>query len=372
MLTDDIHFSGLESIQEPHASLFKAKVLHIFEKWPDGKVSILISNEAYRESGQESRHRKSQDPEITLEQRAAQFGAIDAEHDFEFLVVPPDTRQQLMNAVGLLSVKNLVFNDWGLKTIEPHPTVALNFYGPPGTGKTLAAHAIATELKRKLLAISCSALESKFHGEGPKNIDAIFYAAKRDNAILFIDEADSLLSKRIANVTQAADQAINSMRSQMLLSLDAFDGIVIFATNFVQSYDRAFETRVRHIEFKMPDESCRRAIWEKHLVPQLPRSNDVTADKLARVEDVCGRDIKNAIIEIAVEAAINRKPEICFTDLEKAILDVKARRISSHSSTAPLSAQEKKQAELQITRKLSQSARKARKKAKKKKKAAAG
>ncbi|MBR8840228.1 MAG: AAA family ATPase [Stigonema ocellatum SAG 48.90 = DSM 106950] len=56
----------------------------------------------------------------------------------------------------------------------------------------------------------------------------------RDNAVLFIDEADSLLSKRLLHVTQGSEQAINSIRSQLFICLEQYQGIVIFATNLVE------------------------------------------------------------------------------------------------------------------------------------------
>src|SRR5207247_9256100 len=81
-------------------------------------------------------------------------------------------------------------------------------------------------------------------------------------------------------------------------------GVVIFATNMVENYDKAFETRVRHLHFPLPDEQCRREIWRRHLVPQLPVSENVSPDRLAvYADDICGRDIRNAVIYAAVRGA---------------------------------------------------------------------
>ena len=55
------------------------------------------------------------------------------------------------------------------------------------------------------------------------------------------------------------------MRSQLLICLEQFRGIVIFATNLVVNYDRAFLSRLISIEFRVPDATARRAIWERHL-----------------------------------------------------------------------------------------------------------
>ena len=84
-----------------------------------------------------------------------------------------------------------------------------------------------------------------------------------------------------------------------MISLERFSGVVIFATNLLDNYDRAFDTRVQHIEFSLPDEPARREIWKKHLPSRLPLTPDVSVEELAQVEGVCGRDIRNAVIMAA-------------------------------------------------------------------------
>ena len=238
----------------------------------------------------------------------AESGAVEARtpsYTFDQLVLPESVKVKIETAIRLLSVEAKVFDEWGLRKIEPNPKTSLNFFGPPGTGKTMAAHAIASYLGRKIMIASYAEIESKYHGDGPKNVKALFRTAENANALLFIDEADSLLSKRLTNVTQGSEQAINSMRSQLLINLEMFHGIVIFSTNLVQNYDKAFETRIQHIEFSMPDYECRKKIWRIHLPPELPLADDVSIEKLAEIDDVCGRDIRNAVIQSAVDAAVN-------------------------------------------------------------------
>ena len=269
---------------------------------------------------------KNDTHEINLLARAEQYQSQEALYSFDFLVVPDAVREDLLASVHLMEVQHLVFEDWNLKTIEPFPQVALNFYGPPGTGKTLAAHAIAHRLGRKILLVSYAQIESKFLGEGSKNVEAVFRAAERDDAVLFIDEADSLLSKRLIQVQQGSEQAINSMRSQLLICLGRFTGIVIFATNFVEAYDRAFESRIRHTRFDLPDRICRQRIWEQHLVPEMPRACDVSAEELAKIEGICGRDIKNAVVDAARRVAYHKRDRIELSDLTAAVERIVAAR----------------------------------------------
>ena len=76
-----------------------------------------------------------------------------------------------------------------------------------------------------------------FMGETAKNIRAAFECAKRVDAVLFFYEADTLLGARLSNVTQGIDNEVNSLRSTLLIELEKFEGIVIFATNFEKNYD---------------------------------------------------------------------------------------------------------------------------------------
>ncbi len=271
--------------------------------------------------------------EQSVEERAKQYVSKEPFFDFEFLVVSSELRESLLSAIDLVKLEATVFGSWNLRSIEPFPRTSLNFHGPPGTGKTLAAHALSSYVNRPILQVSYGQIESKYVGDGAKNVEAVFFAAQRDKAILFIDEADSLLSKRLVNVNQGSEQAINSMRSQLLVCLEQFKGIAIFATNLVENYDRGFETRVRNLYFPMPDWSAREQIWKKHLPRELPLKKDVSPHRLADLEDVCGRDIKNAIIDAALRAARAGQPVISLEDLESAIGRIKSARVLNVDDT---------------------------------------
>jgi len=286
---------------------------------------------------------KKSDYNLSPEERAKKYKASKPLFTFEQLVVPNEVEEDLLLAVDLIQLESKVFDEWGLRQIEPFPRTALNFHGKPGTGKTLAAHAIASKINRPILVASYAQIESMYHGEGPKNVEAIFIAAERENALLFIDEADSLLSKRLTNVNQGSEQAINSMRSQLLICLERFRGVVIFSTNLVQNYDKAFETRVRHVNFPMPDEICRQKIWGKHLPDKMPKAKDVLVEELAKVDDVCGRDIKNAVIDAAMRVARQGKKQIELNDLLKSIEGIKKSRINVDSESKSLTPEENKQ-----------------------------
>jgi len=136
-------------------------------------------------------------------------------------------------------------------------------------------------------------------GETAKNIAALFKQAENENAVLFFDEADTLLGKRLSSVTQGIDNEVNAMRSTLLIELEKHPGIVIFATNFVKNYDSAFLSRItHHIGFTLPGESERKHIWNKLIVAAIPLfgEREMIIDQATSLSGgLSGRDIRNAM-----------------------------------------------------------------------------
>ncbi len=85
------------------------------------------------------------------------------------------------------------------------PWRGILLYGPPGTGKTFLAKACATESDAVFFALSASDIMSKYVGESEKQVKKIFkQARKHKNAIIFIDEMDSLVSQRSDNDNESS------------------------------------------------------------------------------------------------------------------------------------------------------------------------
>ncbi len=266
----------------------------------------------------DSGKRRETSDEYDYEKLSYNYRAEEPRFSFEQVILPESTRKQIEQAIGILEVEHKVFDEWGLRSIIPEATSALSFFGPPGTGKSMSAEAVAQRLGKKILKATYADIESKYHGEGPKMVKAIFKAAEREDAVLFLDESDSLLSKRLTNVSDGSAQAINSMRSQLLISLEHFSGIVIFATNLVVNYDKAFLSRLINVEFTFPTKEERVKIWWNHLKTEhihIPLAYDVNIEEIASEFELCGREIKNAVKNACISAALSKKDIVSHCDL---------------------------------------------------------
>ena len=247
------------------------------------------------------------------------------------VVLAPETRRMFEEAIGAMRYHKTIYTDWGFGAVDPMGrNMVINLYGPPGTGKTLAAEGLAGTLNRQYLHIGIAELESKYVGETAKNISAAFKVAATEGALLFFDEADTLLGARLSSVTQGIDNEINAMRSTLLVELERFDGIVVFATNFAKNFDTAFVSRIRyHIEFRLPDYESRKQLWHRFLVPGVPLDEDRDAmiERCAAASDgLSGREIRTVLRTAFPRALIESQMEPCvrWGHFETAISDVRA------------------------------------------------
>jgi SpoVK/Ycf46/Vps4 family AAA+-type ATPase len=237
---------------------------------------------------------------------------ITPERTLADVVLPPQTRQTLEQALAQVRNHALIFRSWGLG--ERHAVgrgLAFNFAGPPGTGKTICAEAVAHAVGMKLLVVDYAEAESMWVGETPKNIAAVFRAATDQNAVLFFDEADAIATRRSAGASSPYDREMNLTVNVLLRELEAFNGIVIFATNLAANFDPAFERRIRaHVLFQIPGAPERAHIWRLQIHPRkTPLAPDVNFPNLAERYVASGGDIKNAVIKAASAAAAEPGPD---------------------------------------------------------------
>lgn len=223
--------------------------------------------------------------------------------------------QEVRETVELPLLKPELFKKVG---IDPPKGVLL--YGAPGTGKTLVAKAVAHETNATFIRIIGSELVQKFIGEGARLVREIFNLAKgKAPTILFIDELDAIGSQRL-KVATSGDREVQRTLMQLLSELDGFeqrgDVKIIGATNRIDILDPALLRPGRFdrmIDFPIPDESARTAIFNIHM-RNLNIEEKVNVRKLVdATEGATGADIK-AICTEAGMFAIRKEAEMIIED----------------------------------------------------------
>jgi SpoVK/Ycf46/Vps4 family AAA+-type ATPase len=168
--------------------------------------------------------------------------------------------------IAYIQSKEKLLYEWEFnRFLKTGSALSVNFFGVPGTGKSITAEAIAHKLGMSIIRVNYGEVESSLVGGTSDNLVLIFKKAEETNSLLFFDEADSVLSRRISNLSQAADHGVNSAKSTLLTLLDKFNGVIIFATNLFDNYDEAFVRRILfNVEFLAPDLEMRQQLWKFH------------------------------------------------------------------------------------------------------------
>ena len=217
-------------------------------------------------------------------------------HELGGLILHRGVKQQILDGLRAIQIRDQLEEVWSISRLQPQQgRCILNFYGPPGTGKTRAAQGVAHRLGQSLYQVDYSSVISKYLGDTAKHIKLAFERASHHGAVLFLDEADSLLSKRVS-LDESCATSINQNRNCLMQELDRFEGVVVMTTNLFGNYDDALLRRVqRHIEFRLPDASMRRELFALHL----PNPERVKANLRSLAEQsrgLSGGDILNICV----------------------------------------------------------------------------
>jgi hypothetical protein len=225
------------------------------------------------------------------------------------IVLNEDGHAQLRELCAMIEHRYLVYERWGFgRKLAMGKGVMALFAGPSGTGKTMAADVVAGALGLDLYRIDLSGVVSKYIGETEKNLDSIFAEAESSGAMLFFDEADALFGKR-SEVKDAHDRYANIETAYLLQRMEEYSGAVILATNLKMNLDEAFSRRLHFvIDFPVPEEEDRHRIWLATIPSEVPRSDDIDFDFLARQFKITGGNIRNIVLAAAFMSATEDVP----------------------------------------------------------------
>ncbi|OHX64616.1 ATP-binding protein [Flammeovirga pacifica] len=187
------------------------------------------------------------------------------------------------------------------------------FTGAPGTGKSLTASAIGLEYKMPTYRLDLSRVISKYVGEFEKEMEKIFSRLHGQEAILFIDEADAIFSKRDEKLKEAKDKYANQEMAYLLQRVEQFDGVVILATNVTdirKIFDKAMLRRINsEIEFTFPKAKERYLLWKNATVTPYNLPANVL-DNLANNYQVNGANISAVMSKVLIDCIDNGTTEI--------------------------------------------------------------
>lgn len=263
-----------------------------------------------------------------------QYIAIEPIFSLDDVVMNNDERESILRALTIVSEKKLIFEKWGFANVDKNTKTILCFHGAPGTGKTMCAHAVAKYLNKKILIGSYSQIQSKFVGEGEKNLNAYFKAAQEQDAVLFIDEADTFLSRRLPSSNENSKH-YNSMSNELYTLIENFNGCIVFASNHIKDFDPAVISRIiEPIEFKLPNDDARKLIISKMLPKNVPLELSETnySELVAVTKGFSGRDIRKAMLIFLSSSAYKYKKiekiedeqiKLSFNDIYAAFKHVK-------------------------------------------------
>ena len=189
----------------------------------------------------------------------------------------------------------------------------LLFYGPPGTGKTFVTKKLAEELWAGMIKKSVWEFGSSYIHQTSQNIKKFFNAAKAESKkwpiILFLDEIDSLLSKRTGSIDNNKAEEISQFLQEFNHLDEAPNLIVIAATNRPDHLDSAILRSWRldkKIYIWAPDFQARKELFMIHIEKKWRPNIDLDYDKLAELTDgYVASDIETICDEVARDASKN-------------------------------------------------------------------
>lgn len=152
---------------------------------------------------------------------------------------------------------------------DTKPPKGILLYGPPGNGKTMIAKAVAQSLGASFIEIDLTDALQKYKGVGEHNLGKKFEEAERKkNAVIFIDEIDSIASVR----TQDSEGHEVTLVGKLLSLMDGIKSkhrvVVIGATNRLYAIDPALRRPGRfdkELEVPMPNCNSRLDILHKYV-----------------------------------------------------------------------------------------------------------
>lgn len=252
----------------------------------------------------------------------------------EQIILSEKVRETILDVITFCKNKDRLIEEWGLNNfLKGNSSIGINLYGEPGTGKSITAEAVAMALGKKIIRVDYSELQDSKWGQTEKNLSQLFKTAEINGSVIFLDEADGLLGKRMTSGSNS--NAANEIKSHLLTLVDRSNVIVIYATNLFKNFDRAFFRRILyHVKYPLPTTEELIDLWKFHLGdPGILSTMDLSAIKEIPKNNLCfsyddiaaysvglsGGDIKNITLKLCVKICAGKIESLCTDDLKEEI-----------------------------------------------------
>ncbi len=275
--------------------------------------SILISNEADIID-------KLENIEINKDYDDIDLDILNIEtpkYNINEIVLNNEMREILTKIILLSRNKSKIKDEFKIQSpFRSGEAIVCNFCGDTGSGKTCLIHSIASGLNKNIVTLNYSRLEILSINSIPKTIKAIFEIANRKNAVLVIEDSDSLIKENNLGLNNSKSDIRNIVKNCIKDGVKNFDSVLFFTSNIKNKISKEkidnYFSRMFFIisEFKNPSEFEREKLWEFYIGQNIKLEPKLDNRVLAgKYQDVSRADIRD-IVFIAVSIALENKRDV--------------------------------------------------------------
>jgi DNA polymerase III delta prime subunit len=201
-------------------------------------------------------------------------------------------------------------------------------YGPPGVGKSFTVECLAQHMGRPLLSLKATDIGTDQSAE--QNLSGWLDLAQRWNAVVLLDEADTVLEQR-----KQHDLNRNALVAAFLHVLEYFPGLIFWTSNLPAWLDDAFISRFHLcIQYHDLTPEMRNKVWLK-FIAKLEREETARMEQATKRSEQGKEKVAWPRLKVSPEVMMYVATDPAITDLKLNGRDIRntfqaASRIAIH------------------------------------------